>query len=535
MRTMCRAIICAVCAMGLGACAQPRWAQHPPWAHGANGLRAPKPSRPEAAVQEIHAPYEAVTPVPYVSAADAVTLRSYGAPVGRLLAGIMAPRHWTLAFATGASPKTRVNVALDRVGWKTAVRKVAFDAGYVAVFDEATRTVTIATKATYLFQLPTGLFSGTQANYFVGGSTGGASVSGSGTSGVGGGMSGGMPSAPSVGGAGTTGSSSSVPRASFLVNGKLKGETPSGLVQTVQSMAGSGAKVDLDPVTGLLSVTADAPGLERVSGFIRHYIQVANTRVMIHAAILRVQLSGQLQWGINWNKVIQDANHTIKIGVVGSAAQLAAGAAPGSATSPFTLTYTTSSVNSVITALRNLTGVRILSQPALLAQNGAPETLYSGKSLPFVGSIQSTVTGLSGSSSTSAGVSYATSGLSLSLVPNVLPGGLVSVRLVPSITRVDSFQSFNVGTGTITGPVQNVQQAFMQVLLRSGRTAIIGASRQTQRSDGQSGVPLLSRLPLLGLAFKGVNLGGNQTQLVILLRAKVLSPPQYDPLVGSYL
>lgn len=526
-------------ALAVGGCAEPKWAGNPPWDHGSGAMRLPAASAASPAVREVAAPYEAIDRVPYVAPGRAVSLHADGAPVGSLLREILKPLHWNLAFAQGASSASAVTVSLDGVSWRTALRQVAFDAGYVAVLDRNSKTVTLAKRATYLYRLPTGLFSGTKTDYMVGGSAGGAAVGGAG-GGMGGassmGGAGGGSSAGMGGASGSSGSQgTSVPQARFMVGGTLSGETSAGLQQTIQSMAGAGAQVNLDPVTGLLSVTANAGGLARVSGFLRHYVRVANTRVMIHAAILQVQLNGDLQWGINWQKVIQNANRTIQVGIVGAAGQLGAVGAAASGTNPFTLTYTTSSVTTVINALRNLTSVRVLSQPALLAQNGTPATLYSGKSLPFVGSIQSNITGLSGSSSTSAGVSYATNGLSLSLVPNVLPDDLVSVRLVPSITRVEGFQTFQVGSGTITGPVQDVQQAFLQVLIRSGRTAIIGASRQTQRTGGESGVPELSRLPVLGLAFKGVNRGGQQSQLIILLRARVLPPPLYNPIVGSYL
>lgn len=528
--------ICGVSVL-LGACASPQWA--------GSKLRTPKAPRvsaPPAAVSETRAPYVQVHAVAYVAPGDSVSLHSDGAPIGALLQRLAKPMGWSVAFTRGTKPSTPVTLSLNGVSRALALRRVAFDAGYVVVLDRGSRTVTLARKATYLFRLPTSLLSGTMATYRVGGGSGGVGGASGGTGGSGGmggapGGGGGMGGAGSSSGRGSSGVGGSVPQASFEVNGRLASGSADKLQSLLQAMAGPGSMVSIESTTGLVSVTAAAGGLSRVSGFLRHYVRVADTRVEIHAAILQVQLNGDLQWGINWQKVIKDASHTVSIGITGAAVQLGASGLSASATgkSPFNLSYTSQDVSTVINALRSVTQVRVLSQPSLLAQNGTPATLYSGKSIPFIGSVRTSISGLSGTPSTGASVSYASDGLSLSMVPDVLSSDLVSVSLVPSITRVESFRTFKISGAQLTGPVQDVRQAFLQVLVRSGRTAIIGASRVRQRSEGASGIPGISRIPVVGLAFKGLGRDNTQSQLVILLRARILPPPNYDPVVGNYL
>ena len=533
--------VCGVSVL-LGACASPQWA--------GSELRTPKAPRasvPPAAVSETRGPYVQVHAVAYVAPGDSVSLHSNGAPIGALLQRLAKPMGWSIAFSQGTKPSTPVTLSLNGVARVRALRRVAFSAGYVVVLDRGSRTVTLARKATYLFRIPTSLLSGTMATYRVGGGSGGVGGA-SGGRGRGGGMGGtpgggsgmgggGMGGGGSSSGRGSSGVGGSVPQASFEVNGRLASGSADKLQSLLQAMAGPGSMVNIDATTGLVSVTADAGGLSRVSGFLRHYVRVADTRVEIHAAILQVQLNGDLQWGINWQRVIKDASHTVSIGITGAAVRLGSSGLSASATgkSPFSLSYTSQNVSTVINALRTVTQVRVLSQPSLLAQNGTPATLYSGKSIPFIGSVQTSVSGLSGTPSTGASVSYASDGLSLSMVPDVLSRDLVSVSLIPSITRVESFRTFNISGAQLTGPVQDVRQAFLQVLVRSGRTAIIGASRVRQHSEGESGVPGISRIPILGLAFKGLGRNNTQSQLVILLRARVLPPPDYDPVVGNYL
>ncbi|AOU97747.1 hypothetical protein BI364_07040 [Acidihalobacter yilgarnensis] len=483
-----------------------------------------------------NAPYVAPKPVRYLAPADAVSVQASGLPLKQALRSIL-PAGWSLSFESDTQPGQGVDIDLEQLGRNSAIRQVAMAGGDVAVIRPGRRQVVIAKRATYLFRVPTGLLSAQSADLDVSssssisGSSGGSSMGGMGGSSIGGSSMGSssMGGMGSTGGMGTSGGSSGgMNGASFSVTG---GSQTSGFLKTLQSLAGPNGSVSLDAATGLVSVTSGAGGLERVTHYIDAYSRAANTKVEIHAAILEVQLDHGLTTGIQWNKVLSNT-----LGASLSATQPTIGQLiSGASTSAFSLTKTGTNLNGVIKALQQVTTVKVITKPWLVASNGTPATINSGTQVPYVGDIQSNVTGLSGTSTTGASLSYANNGIALSFIPQVLGHGWVQMAVVPQLSTIEKFETFTVDGQQMNGPELQQRQAFVRMLMRSGQTVILGGSISQSANQQTSGIPGLSRIPVLGTLFGAYGQGNERTQLVILVRTKVVPAPDINPLVGESL
>lgn len=526
-------------AAGLAGCAAPPTLRQ--MAHRQHHLLAQvHPIR--AGVVESAGAYVGHRLVRYEPVRHPVSIRARHTPVGLLIAAGAHARGDSVFFVHGARAKTSVTATLHDAPFPQAMRTLAEAAGYAAIVRPHRHEVLIAPRATYFYRVPTNLFTAGAGQYAVGGNTAASGASSSGMGGVGGMMGGGMPGGAPVGGmAGSTGSTGgsggSSMEAEFTISGATKAEKIKNLQQSLKTLAGRNARVGVNTATGILSVTAGGRGLARVSAFIRRYVVAADTRVQIHTAILEVDLSHGLQWGINWSKIANISGAIAKLSFANSAPAVATASATASGTTSgaTTLNYTGASVSSLISALRTVTDVRVVSEPSLVVENGAPSTLFSGTQLPYVGSVSSNVTGLSGSASTGAGLSYALNGLSLSVVPDVLSNRYVTLTLVPALSEINRFDTFTVDGTQLQGPVQDLRQAYIQSLVPTGKTLIIGGSRQLSSTHQDSATPGLGKIPFLGKLFQGIANQGKVEQLVILVRATILPAPHYDPLVGSSL
>ncbi|APZ42550.1 hypothetical protein BW247_05120 [Acidihalobacter ferrooxydans] len=466
--------------------------------------------------------YVAPTKVDYQAPQDTVSLQASGLPLAQALRQAI-PAGWSLSFEGGTDPNQGVSVSLNGVSRNSAIRQTAMAGGDVAVIESTRRSVIIAKRATYTYRVPMGLLNGQSANLSVsssstlsGGSSGGSSSGGSSMGGAPGGSSGGS----SGGGNGS----------SFSVTG---GTASSGFVSTVKSLAGENGVVSIDPSTGLVSVTAGAGGLMRTQRYIDAYTKAANTKVEIHAAILQVQLNRGISTGIKWNRLFNAAG---SLSASLSAAQPALGqVVSGASTTAFSITKTGTDLNGIIQALQKVTTVRVVTKPWLVATNGTPATINSGTQVPYVGSITNSVSGLSGTSSTGSSLSYANNGVALSFIPQVLGHGWVQMAVMPSLSTIERFDTFNVSGQTLTGPVLQQRQAFVRLLMKSGQTVIMGGSISNSAIQQTGGIPGLSRIPVLGGLFGNYGQGHDRTQLVILVRAKVIPAPAINPLVGETL
>ncbi len=473
-----------------------------------------------------------------------VTIRAHHTPIGILVAAAAHAHGDSVFFVHGAKASTPITASVHGASFPVAMRTLAEAAGYAAVWRPHRHEVLIAPRATYFYRLPVNLLTAGSGQYAVGGNTAASgSQSGGMSGGMAGGMGGGSPMAGGMGAAGGTGgasgSSGSSMEAEFTISGATQAEKVKSLRQGLQALAGTGGRVGINAATGIVAVTAGGRGLARVGAFIRRYVRAADTRVQIHTAILEVSLTHGLQWGINWSKIANITGAVAKLGFANSAPALANASASatggGTAGGATTLSYTGASVNSLVSALRTVTDVRVVSEPSLVVENGTPSTLFSGTQLPYVGSVSSNVTGLSGSASTGAGLSYALNGLSLSVLPDVLSNRYVTLTVVPALSEINRFETFTVNGTQLQGPVQNLRQTYIQSLVPSGKTLIIGGSRQMSSTHQDSATPGLGGIPFFGKLFQGIANQGKVEQLVILVHATILPAPHYDPLVGSSL
>ncbi len=519
---------------GLAGCATPTLRQI---AHKQHRVMA-RVQRLPAGLIETTGAYVGHRVVRYDEVRHPVTIRANQTPLGALVAAAAQAHGDSVFFVHGADASTKITASVHDAAFPVAMRTLAEAAGYAAVWRPHRHEVFIAPRATYFYRLPTDLLTAGSGDYAVGGNT---AASGAQSGGMGGGMAGGAsPMGGAVGGAGgSSGSSGSSMEAEFTITGATKAEKAKALHTTILHLAGPGADVNINAATGIVAVTANGRGLARVSAFIRRYVVAADTRVQVHTAILEVSLTHGLQWGINWSKIANISGAVAKLGFANTAPALAnasASTASGGATSgATTLSYTGASVSSLISALRTVTDVRVVSEPSLVVENGTPATLSNVTQLPYVGSISSNVTGLSGSASTGAGLSYALNGLSLSVLPDVLSNRYVTLTVVPALSEINRFDTFTVDGTQLQGPVQDLRQTYIQTLVPSGKTLIIGGSRQLSSTHQDSATPGLGAVPFLGKLFQGIANQGKVEQLVILVRATIIPAPHYDPLVGSSL
>lgn len=478
--------------------------------------------------------------VNYTPGVGSITLNSHHAPIGVTLTSLLNKKGYSLFFSGAASPLTPVTASIQGSSLENAVQQLALSAGYCAVIHHNSRKVIIATHGTYYFRIPTSLFD-KSATYNVGGNAaaGGSSSSGGSSGGGMGGSVGGSVGGSSGGSSSSSGGSSIA--ADFSVAGKSHKSKVSELRKNLKELLGSGS-VTINQGTGIIAVTGDAKGLARVDAFIQQYVRSAGRTVSLHVAFLQVSLSNGMQYGINWSKIVQIAgNNALNFSFPNLAPAISNSSTAlnsGSSSSPSgstSVTYTGQSISAVVKALQSITNTRVISAPYLSAQDGTPATIFSGQQLPYIGSVSSNVTGLSGTSSTGASFQYVLNGLSLSFTPDILDGRLVSLSIIPVLSEVNRFVSATVDGTQLQGPVQDLKLTYMHTTVPNGKTLIIGGADEMTGTNNDSQTPGLGKIPVLGYLFKGVNDQGTRSQLVILIHATIHHAPDYNPLIGESL
>lgn len=94
----------------------------------------------------------------------------------------------------------------------------------------------------------------------------------------------------------------------------------------------------------------------------------------------------------------------------------------------------------------------------------------------------------------------------------------------------------NLATGSpvnIMLPELEVQRVRTTVSIPDGGTLLLAGSSIVEKQDYESGVPFLSKMPIVGFLFSRKGEFNRNKKLLILLRAKVVIPEEYEPVVSD--
>jgi type II secretory pathway component GspD/PulD (secretin) len=294
--------------------------------------------------------------------------------------------------------------------------------------------------------------------------------------------------------------------------------------------AAAAGRVQYVPESALVAVRSNALGLRRAQDLMDEIARDSQQQVEVHAALVEVNLSRGLQYGIEWDRVIP----TGRLLGAGSSMSLSLGGQGATVNVPPNVT--TQSVKAVITALQSLTDVRVIAQPSAITLNHMDAVLYRGRQVPYLAEVSTTTAANVGATS-SARVAYVPEGTSIALRASVIDAQRVDLRIAPQQIQGITFRNFTFGANnTLQAPTFPLAQALLQLIVEQGRTYVIGGLNLETDQRDDSGVPGLADLPLFGPLFTATQRGTSRSQLVLLLTARILpAPAVVDSLIGASL
>jgi type II secretory pathway component GspD/PulD (secretin) len=453
--------------------------------------------------------------------AGEVAVSAASVPFEALLGALAREHGYSVVFVEGLGRTRPITVELRDLTPEAAMRRVAQAAGFALIIDRVARTATVSEYATHVFRLPLHAMQRLSAQYAVGGSPTVQAI------GAGGGGASIPPAGPPTG---PGGGPAPGLQAQFTVTGRFQTDA-AGLAQFVRELAGPGADVQVTPDLGLVTVRGQALALARVGQFLNRYVAMSMRRVEVEASIVEVTLTDEFRYGIDWTRVLAG-------GTRGSVSLLGAAGAGVPGAAGLAASVVQGSIAVVLRALQQYTTVRVISQPRVLAMNNTPSVIFDGQQLPYIPGVAATIVpgAAGGTTTTSASAAFAVDGVTLSLQPDILSDTEVQLTIVPVLSRVQEFQTFELGAGSrVTAPVQRTHQSLMQVVARSGSTLILGGIRSAVGDDTRGGLPGLVDVPVAGGLLSRSTRRTSTREVVVLLRATVIPAGSPDILFSEAL
>lgn len=151
--------------------------------------------------------------------------------------------------------------------------------------------------------------------------------------------------------------------------------------------------------------------------------------------------------------------------------------------------------------------VKVVSSPKIMTQTNQAASVQSGFQIPVQTTVNNTTT-----------VLYIDATLRLDVTPQITAEGTVILDI--KIQRREPAAGLNIAQG------QNVplitRDAQTRLMVRDGGTAVIGGIFKLTANDGQSMIPGLWKIPLLGALFRNKTSQENTDELMIFITPRVM-------------
>lgn len=238
-------------------------------------------------------------------------------------------------------------------------------------------------------------------------------------------------------------------------------------------------------------------------------LDVKPLQVMIEATIVEVSLDDNLKFGVQWFLETGDFDFSLTGGTSSSNVQPTV---PG-----FSGVFDDlDDARVVLSALDSVTDVEMLSSPQLMVLNNQTALLQIGDEIPVPSA--SAVNLSADSDRVFNEISYRSTGIILKVTPRVNQSGTVLLDIEQEVSDVAD----TITTSGIDAPTVQQRRIVSTVAVQSGETLALGGLIQRTNTVIDAGVPFLSRIPLIGNAFKNNQDRQQRSELLILVTPQLV-------------
>lgn len=317
---------------------------------------------------------------------------------------------------------------------------------------------------------------------------------------------------------------------------RLNYKQAGALAKTVESvLTKNRGRVVADSSSNALVITDTKSRVAQVADFVRG-MDIRTPQVSIQAKIIFVDRTDLQQLGLRYdlgtdkqffNQVVQRTDPTSgqpfdkNVNVIDLGGNSVAGVANASQNiigSALDVVFSTAiggyTLTSFLSALEQVNLSDVQAEPLISTLDNQPADILVGDEIPVRVIDLSSQGGATGAPR--ATVQFKQTGIRLTVTPHVTNNGQILMNLYTERSNLQTVASADLGY-----TIQK-QQSTNQLLVDNGQTAVIGGLTVTTVTKSRSGIPILSRLPVLGNLFSFTSNQEERRDLVILVTPRIV-------------
>ena len=167
-----------------------------------------------------------------------------------------------------------------------------------------------------------------------------------------------------------------------------------------------------------------------------------------------------------------------------------------------------SNIGLFVDALESITDVATLGNPKVLTLNRQQGELIVGDEIGYISSAESTQV------STTSTVTFLKTGVQLKFRPFVMDDGYIRMELNP--------EDSDGGLSASDLPFKKTTEVTTNVLVKDGRTIVIGGLFRDKVTLGRSQIPLLGDIPILGHLFRSSTDQNRKEEVIFLITPHII-------------
>jgi general secretion pathway protein D len=247
-------------------------------------------------------------------------------------------------------------------------------------------------------------------------------------------------------------------------------------------------------------------------------LDVPPRQVLIEATIYEVTLTGAFTNGVT--AYLRQKGTSTTDGPAGDFDRKLAGSlsSTGIGMSIGTLIGQSKELLAFLTSAETRDRTRVISSPKLIATDSVAASMNVGLDVPVLQSQAVTGAQASGSSLFANTVSTRQTGVTLNILARVNPSGIVTMEIKQEVSNPQAPGA----SSAIQSPSFSQRTISTQVTVSDGDTVAIGGIISESNGDSSAGVPYLHRIPILGAAFGARSTNHQRTELVVFLTPRVI-------------
>lgn len=288
------------------------------------------------------------------------------------------------------------------------------------------------------------------------------------------------------------------------------------LTPQIKELLTDRGSVSVDDRTNVIIVKDVEETLDKAEQLIE-YLDTQTPQVLIEARIVEATATAAEGLGIQWgtDHTYTDANghptgvvFPYNMGVGGSVS------VPGPADASGTMGFTFGSVGMInnlslrLNVMESEGKIKIVSSPKVATLDNTEAMIQQGVSIPI------TTRGTTGDVTTK----YVDATLILKATPHITADGSILMNLNINKSEPDWSNANYLGEPSIIK-----KETKTDVLVKSGDTVVIGGVYTNKTSTTTRGVPILSKIPILGWLFKSKETRVERSELLIFLTPRIMN------------